>query len=367
MAATSRVGRGYGGGLGGGDDVDGGGVREVLAEPVPALRDRLGLRIDAADPAPLAEADEAVADPKADLGLDLEAGLADEHVEGVGDPAVGRVLQRDDPEVDVAAGDLLEDGGDRAERDVLDRLAEAGDRGEVAVAVLRPEAGDPELALEGAGAADQLAEDEAQGLVRERPAAGLEGAGVDLVLARGGPDVEPGRLLDPADLHGDRGAVVEEVDQLAVDPVDLDAKVGQGGGGSARGRLVGGRGRRVGAGHGWFAEKDVGISIRLLVVGVPCGDAGRRSRSSIMERGRGVKRLGPAAPIRAISRPSRICYTPPSARPRTARPSRDLRCDLLPIWQKGPRLVPAAKMAECPDGRRGRFLDGCRKSNSEIG
>ena len=59
-------------------------------------------------------------DPQPDLGADLEARQADEHLQGVGDPAVGRVLQGDDAELDVTAVDLLEDRGDRADRDVLD-------------------------------------------------------------------------------------------------------------------------------------------------------------------------------------------------------------------------------------------------------
>jgi hypothetical protein len=46
------------------------------------------------------------------------------------------------------AVDLLEDRGDRADRDVLDGRAELGDRGQVAVAVFRPQAGDPERLLQ---------------------------------------------------------------------------------------------------------------------------------------------------------------------------------------------------------------------------
>ena len=63
-------------------------------------------------------------DAEPDLGADLQPGQPHEHLERVDDPAVGRVLQRHDAELDVPAVDLLEDRGDRADGDVLDRLAE---------------------------------------------------------------------------------------------------------------------------------------------------------------------------------------------------------------------------------------------------
>ena len=62
---------------------------------------------------------------------------AHEHVERVGDAAVGRVFQRHHAEIDVAAVDLLEDGGDAADAHELDLLAEALDGGQVAEAVFR--------------------------------------------------------------------------------------------------------------------------------------------------------------------------------------------------------------------------------------
>ena len=165
-------------------------LRQVLAQPVPALREGLGLRVDPLDLAPLAPAEQAVVDPQPDLGPDLQARQPDEHLERVGDPAVGRILQRDDPELDVAAVDLLEDRGDRADRDVLDGLAELGDRGEVAVAVLRPEAGDPQRPLQRPRAAHQLAEDQPERLRRAAGLGSRPGPGDHLVLAGRRPDVE---------------------------------------------------------------------------------------------------------------------------------------------------------------------------------
>ena len=113
--------------------------------------------------------------PQADLGADLQAGQADEHFQGVGDPAVGRVFERDDAELDVPAVDLLEHRGDRADRDVFHRLAELGHRREMAVAVLRPEAGDPEGPLQGPRPAHQFPKDQPEGFRRERAGTRREG------------------------------------------------------------------------------------------------------------------------------------------------------------------------------------------------
>ena len=214
-----------------------------------------------------------MADPEPDLGADLQAGEPHEHVEGVGDPAVGRVLQRDEPELDVAAVDLLEDRRDRADRDVLDRLAELGHRGEVAVAVLRPEAGHPELPLERPRAAHQLAEDQLERLQGQGPLAQLGRPGDDLVLARGRPDVEPLRLLELADLDGDLRAVIQEADQIPVDPVDLRAEVRE------RRRVL--RGRRGGPG-------------RLRLGGGRLGGRGRLARHGA------TLRQGPARSFRPV-------------------------------------------------------------------
>ena len=102
-------------------------------------------------------------DAQPHLGADLQVRQLDEHVERVGDPAVGRVLQRHQAELDVAAIDLLEDRRDRADRHVLDRLAKFGDRGQVAVAVLRARGRrHADRALERPRAAHQLAEDDPQ-------------------------------------------------------------------------------------------------------------------------------------------------------------------------------------------------------------
>ena len=109
-----------------------------------------------------------------DLGTDLELRHPHEHVERVGDPAVGGVLQRHDAEIDVAAVDFLEHRRMLPTRDELDRLAEALDGGQVAVTVFRAEICDLEDLLQGPRAADDLAEDGPDGVVVERPLVGFE-------------------------------------------------------------------------------------------------------------------------------------------------------------------------------------------------
>ena len=100
------------------------------------------------------------------FGPDLQVRELDEHVEGVGDASVGRVFERHQAELDVAAIDLLEDGRDRRDRHVLDAFAKFCDRGQVAVAVFGPEIGDADGALKGPRAAHQLAEDDPQRFLR---------------------------------------------------------------------------------------------------------------------------------------------------------------------------------------------------------
>ena len=162
-----------------------------------ALRQRLGLGIDPLDLAPLAAAEQAVMDPQPDLGADLQAGQPDEHLERVDDPAVGRVLQRHEPELDVAAVDLLEDRGDRADRDVLDGLAELGDRRRGGCSCTSARGRRPAAAA----ASDRLPLISSRKISRkrlggQRAPAGRQGAVDDLVLARRRPDLQPLLLLD---------------------------------------------------------------------------------------------------------------------------------------------------------------------------
>ena len=65
---------------------------------------------------------------------------------------------------------------------------------------------------------------------------------IDLLLAGGGEDVLALLDLGPADLGGDRGALVDELDDLDVEFVDLGAELFELRGGAGHGRAVGGCG-----------------------------------------------------------------------------------------------------------------------------
>src|SRR5262249_49112962 len=129
--------------------------------------------------------------------------------------------------LDVAAIDLLEDRGDRADRYVLDGLAELGDRGEVAVAVLRAQARHTDGPLQRSRAAHQLPEDDPQGLGRQRALAGRQGLRDHLLLPRGRPDLQTLVVLDLTDLRCDLRPTIQQADEIAVQTIDLPPQAGQ--------------------------------------------------------------------------------------------------------------------------------------------
>ena len=99
------------------------------------------------------------------------------------------------------AVDFFENGGDRADRNVLHGLAEFCNRGEVAVAVLGSQTGHAQGALERPRATHQLTEDQPQGLDGQWPLAGRQGPRDDLVLAGRRPDFQSLMMLDLSDLE----------------------------------------------------------------------------------------------------------------------------------------------------------------------
>ena len=90
-----------------------------------------------------------------------------EHVERVGDPAVGRILDRHQPKIGLLAVHFLEHGGDGAHRHQLDALPEAVHRRQVAVAVERARERRPAVLFQLPRAADDFAENGPQALGRE--------------------------------------------------------------------------------------------------------------------------------------------------------------------------------------------------------
>ncbi len=156
------------------------------------------------------------------LGPDHDVGQLDEHVERVGHPAVGRVFQRHQAELDVTAIDVFKDGRDRADRDVDHGLTKLGHRSQMAVAVFGAQVSHVDGALQRARAAHQLAENDSQRLRRAAgPWLAAKALRDDLVLARRRPDLDTLIVLDLADQRRDLGAAIEQADQVLIELVDL--------------------------------------------------------------------------------------------------------------------------------------------------
>src|SRR5262249_17786176 len=84
------------------------GVRDILTEPISALRERLRLGVNAADFCLLAISQQVVMNAKPDFSTNLELRQSHEHVQGVGHPSVGGVFQGHHTKISVAAIDFLE-------------------------------------------------------------------------------------------------------------------------------------------------------------------------------------------------------------------------------------------------------------------
>src|SRR5262249_16835768 len=138
---------------------------------------------------------------------------------------------RHDAKIDMAAIDLLEDGGDTADADELDSLAEPIDGGQIAITVFGAEISDLQHLLQGARAAHDLTEDGADG-------AGVERAFVFLVelqdvlqhffLAGRRKNLVAVFIFYFADLRRHAGSLVYQLKDLEIELIDLAAEVTQG-------------------------------------------------------------------------------------------------------------------------------------------
>ncbi len=97
-------------------------------------------------------------DGQPNLRDDLQLRQAHEHVEGIGDAAVRRVLQRHDSEVGMAAVDLFEHSGDATDLHELDRSAEPLNGSQMTEAILGAEVRDLDDLLQGPRATHNLTE-----------------------------------------------------------------------------------------------------------------------------------------------------------------------------------------------------------------
>jgi hypothetical protein len=195
--------------------------------PGATLRQRLFFAVDAADFLLLAVGEQVVMNGQPNFGDDLQLRQTHEHVEGIRDPPVRRILQRHDAEIGMAAVDLFKNRGDAADLDEFNRSAEAFDGGQVAEAILRPQIGDLQHLLQGPRAAHDLAEDGPDRAGIQRPLVGLKDILENFFLSGRRKDLAAVVVLDLADLRRHRGALVDKFQDLKIQFIDLNPKVAE--------------------------------------------------------------------------------------------------------------------------------------------
>src|SRR6187549_3150393 len=82
---------------------------------------------------------------------------ASEHIESISDTSVGRIFERHDAILNVAARHFFENGRNRSDRHEFDALTEAMNRREMTVSILWAKKRDADCTFDGARTADQLA------------------------------------------------------------------------------------------------------------------------------------------------------------------------------------------------------------------
>jgi hypothetical protein len=195
------------------------GARQVLVEPAVALRERLGVRIDALHRAQVAPArHQVLLDAQLDLAADPER-RDQQEVQRAADRALGGILRRHHGELrraGLAAPEHLVDGGSRAR---LDRAAEMLAHRLLAEGALGPEVGDAQLLLQPAAGGNDLAEHARGGLRGQRIARLLCDAAQDLRFAL--RTVGRRAALQRADAPREAGPALQALEQLVVQAVDL--------------------------------------------------------------------------------------------------------------------------------------------------
>ena len=193
------------------------GLWHVPRQPLATLRQRLRLAVDLRDFRPLAAGQQVVMNRQLHLAADLER-QPGEHVERVHNPPIGAVLDGGDAKIGAMAADFFEDRRDVADRNKDRRGPEAFDGGQVGEAVLGAQVGNPGPLDQLPRAGDQLAEHRPHFDRAERPDSGLRDQLFPGVV---GQRSKP-RLLGTGGelnlLEGQRGAAVDQLDQLAIDP-----------------------------------------------------------------------------------------------------------------------------------------------------
>ena len=169
---------------------------QVLGQPIPALADRLRPAVDLFHLRPRTLRQQRMVDVHLDLAADPHR-QAGEHRQGVGNPPVGRVLDRHEAEIGMSLVDLFKHGGNGPNGHELDATPKTMNGSQMAVAVKRSEKGDPRLPHQRAASTLNLAEDRPDDPLRQRSAVGLDRARSGFLvrrrgLARGRPRWPPG-------------------------------------------------------------------------------------------------------------------------------------------------------------------------------
>ncbi len=165
-------------------------------------------------------------DGQLDLGTDPHT-VAAEIVQGVRDAAVGGVFQGDQAVIGQPPVDFFEDRTDRADRQKFDRLPETVDGRQVAVAVKGPQEGDPQDLFDRSRTTDDLAKHGPDALFREGTLGQLDGSSQDFFLAARRVNRLAHRVFQLADLVSQPGPLVDQLQNLAVQPVDPLAETRQ--------------------------------------------------------------------------------------------------------------------------------------------
>ena len=133
----------------------------------------------------------------------------------------GGIFDRNDPPEAIALLHRGKDLGDGRLRGDADALAEMGQGGLVAEGGLRSQEGYGQRRLERTGGGDDLPEDLPKGALGQNTPVVFREIPVDSLLPGGIADIPPRFALDFADLDGDGRPLVEEPDDLRIQPIDF--------------------------------------------------------------------------------------------------------------------------------------------------
>ena len=196
------------------------GAWEVLKQPGAALSEGLGMAVDLADLRTRAFGEEAVADGEADFSADLDIGV-DEHVKSVVDDPLGGVFDGDAAVVGVIGLDLAEDIGDAVFGGVIDTVTEFGHGGLMGIGGLGAEERDLQGTFEGEGTGHDLMVDGAEGLFLHGTLVEFGQSVKEAFLTFGDIDGGEAPVFELADFENVFIALIEQCDDLGVDPVDV--------------------------------------------------------------------------------------------------------------------------------------------------